>query len=187
MYRGRVLYLYRRTQTAGISQGLYDQESDEIKMYHIVCDILIVNYIIFYIYHGIMIGGSTALIIIAIGLYIYYKFQENGMLFTDFRIKRLQKKILQLKDYKHDIRKTIEELCELRAELEKILIRYDRAPIDLRNEWGNLQKEIADSEAVICKVKLMFLRTYEQRKAYRTAKARIVRQLEEFLQKAGRI
>lgn len=109
------------------------------------------------------------------------------MLFADFRIKRLQEKILQREDYKHDIRKIMEELHELRAELEKILMRYDKAPIDLRNEWGNLQKEMADSEAVICKAKLMFLRTYEQRKAYRTAKSRIVRQLQEFLQKAGRL
>ena len=159
-------------------------------MYHILCDILTVNYIVFYIYHGVMIGGSIALIIVAIGLYIYYKLQEHGMLFTDLRIKRLQKKILQRQDYKHDIRKTIEELHELIAELEKILIKFDKEPIrdsDLRRVGGNLYKELPDGEAVLCKAKLMFLRTYEQRKAYRIAKSRIVRQLEEFLQKAGRI
>ena len=107
------------------------------------------------------------------------------MLFADFRIKRLQEKILQRGDYKHDIRKIMEELHELRAELEKILMRYGKAPIDLRNEWGNLQKEIADSEAVLCKARLMFLRTYEQRKAYRRGKEKIVRQLQDFIQKAG--
>lgn len=156
-------------------------------MYALQAWITYINHIAYDLFIGLTLSVSVSILLVFIGLYINYKLQEHGMLFADFRIKRLQEKILQREDYKHDIRKIMEELHELRAEFEKILMRYDSAPIDLRNEWGNLQKEMADVEAVLCKSRLMFLRTYEQRRAYRIAKSRIVCQLQEFLEKAGRL
>ena len=112
-------------------------------MYTLQAWITYLHYISFQLFIGLTLSVSVAILIVFVGLYINYKLQEHGMLFTDFRIKRLQEKILQREDYKHDIRKIMEELHELRAEFEKILMRYDSAPIDLRNEWGNLQKEMA--------------------------------------------
>lgn len=110
-------------------------------------------------------------------------------MFKNFKIKRLQEKILTRGKHRENIRKIIEELRELQAELEIFLLIHEPYVIedaDLRKPCGNLQKEIADVENVITKAKLMFVRTGKQRGQYRRGKKQIVYALREYLRR-GRV
>lgn len=107
-------------------------------------------------------------------------------MFENLKIKRLQEKIIQRGKHRENIRKIIEELRELQAELEMFLLIHEPYIIedsDLRKPCGNMQKEIADVENVIMKAKLMFVRTGKQREQYRTGKKQIVYALREYLRR----
>lgn len=109
-------------------------------------------------------------------------------MFENFKIKRLQEKIFTRGRHRENIRKIIEELRELQAELEMFLLIYEPYVIedsDLRKSCGNMQKEIADVENVIIKAKLMFVRTGKQREQYRAGKEQIVYALKEYLRRGG--
>lgn len=106
-------------------------------------------------------------------------------MFENFRIKRLQEKIFCTGDYRYNIKKSIEELKELQQELESVLFDCDFyvSRHDLKRRCGNLQKEIADVENIISKLKIMFVRTNRQRIKYRQAGADIVKSLKEYLRR----
>ena len=107
-------------------------------------------------------------------------------MFETLKIKRLQKEILKRGRYEVQIQKSIEELDELTAEIfdfKRKCQPYIISDSDLKKNVGNMQKEIADVENIICKLKLMFVRTSAQRKAYKQGKRDIVYALEEYLRR----
>ncbi len=105
-------------------------------------------------------------------------------MFETLKIKRLQKEILKRGRYEVQIQKSIEELDELTAEIfdfKRKCQPYIISDSDLKKNVGNMQKEIADVENII--VKLMFVRTSAQRKAYKQGKKDIVYALKEYLRR----
>ena len=107
-------------------------------------------------------------------------------MFETLKIKRLQRKILQRGKFEQQIDKAVEELEELIIELKVFKYRhqpYVISVIDLMRIEGNMQKEIADVENIIVKLKLMFVRTSAQRKAYKQGKRDIVYALKEYLRR----
>ena len=107
-------------------------------------------------------------------------------MFKNFRIKRLQERIVQRGNYNNDIDKSIEELKELIVELERIKLKYHPYCItieNLRKECGNLQKEIEDVCNIMYKLKLLFVRTFEQRKIAMESKQKIIYSLKQYLER----
>lgn len=107
-------------------------------------------------------------------------------MFETLKIKRLQKEILSRGRYEQNINKSIEELLELIKELfrfKNLIKPYIISDSDIKKNVGNMQKEIADVENIIVKLKLMFVRTAAQRKAYRQGKKDIVYALKEYLRR----
>lgn len=105
-------------------------------------------------------------------------------MFETLKIKRLQKEILSRGRYEQNIDKSIEELLELIKELfrfKNLIKPYIISDSDIKKNVGNMQKEIADVENII--VKLMFVRTAAQRKAYKQGKKDIVYALKEYLRR----
>lgn len=108
-------------------------------------------------------------------------------MFEDFRIKRLQREIVNRENYNIDIYKSIEELKELIQELELFKLKHNPYRLtrdDLRRETGNMLKEIRDGKNIIDKLEKLFVRTSEQRRVYKACGQRVIYQLKQYL---GRI
>ena len=103
---------------------------------------------------------------------------------TDYRMKKLQDRILEHGNYENEINAAIEELLELRDELRLFLFRHTGSPLtahDLRRPAGNLQKEIEDVSNILIKLRKMFIQTADQRLVSRRSRRIIVSQLKEHL------
>lgn len=104
------------------------------------------------------------------------------------RIGRLQDRILSNGDYGTQLNKAIEELNELKVELQHFIFINTGEPItqkDLKKPCGNLQKEIEDVKQIVRQVEKMFNRTPEQRKMSRICRKRIAEQMKKFIAERG--
>jgi len=149
---------------------------------------LFVGYTICDLGYCILIGGSLAGLELILITYVIFKIKEREMIFSDFRIKRLQEKTVERCDLREQIEAVIEEKREIIEELEKFLFRMKNYSIkhsDLKRACGNMQKEIEDDSATNYKLRLMFVRTYNQRRESWSAKKKIVEQLKNYLRGKG--
>ena len=136
----------------------------------------------------LLIGGSLAGLELMLITYIIYKIKERGMIFSGFRIKRLQEKTVERCDLREQIEAVIEEKREVIEELEKFLFDMQGLSIkhsDLRRACGNIQKEIQDDRFTNYKLHLLFCRTYNQRLESWKAKRVIAGQLRDYLKSKG--
>lgn len=105
-------------------------------------------------------------------------------MFENFKIRRLQCKVVNREEYNNDIKKSIEELKELLQELELFKFKYEPYRItreDLRHETGNMLKEIRDGKNIIDKLEKLFVRTSQQRRVYKECGKRVIYQLTQYL------
>ena len=104
-------------------------------------------------------------------------------MFEDFRIKLLQREIISRGKHEDQMHKSAEELTELLHELQYFNLSrpFKITNTDLKKVLGNMQKEIADVENIIHKLKMMFVQTPEQKREYKAAKRRIIRSLKIYL------
>lgn len=136
----------------------------------------------------LLIGGSLAGLELMLITYAIYKIKEREMIFSGFRIKRLQEKTVERCDLREQIEAVIEEKREVIQELENFLFRmqgFAIKPADLRHACGNMQKEIKDDKWTNYKLHLLFCRTYNQRRESWLADREIVRQLKSYLSGKG--
>ncbi len=145
-------------------------------------------YTLYEIFLGVCIGGSISGLAIMAMVYFKIKLVEREMIFSDFRIKRLQEKTVERCDLREQIEAVIEEKKEVIEELEKFLFDMQGLSIkhsDLRRACGNIQKEIQDDRFTNYKLHLLFCRTYNQRLESWKAKRVIAGQLRDYLKSKG--
>lgn len=149
--------------------------------------LLFTGYTLIDIFYIMLIGGSLAGLELIFVMLIFKKIAEKRMLLSNLRIKILQEKTVLKCDLREQIKAVIEEKNEVIEELEKFLDDHpgEITVFDLRRKLGNIHKEIEDDFATNLKLRLMFIRTYNQRIESFAAKRQIVFQLRDYLKNKG--